>query len=258
MSAAFLCAETGTDNDATMINTAAYLQSWLGALKDDKTMIVFAASRAQKSADYILGHSKLDDCGPIPPSPEGESLPSAPVKKPKTPQISPVEIDGKEITSPLGMPTTAATPGSVESQEKDAPIVAAPVTTTWKRRKNKPVKRDKPIAPVTEVVRITPPIVEPSPPTLEPVTWQSYRDIDKDALPWDGTDVVRWRANRSSGTSTIRVIPTVHEGKYKGSTRIKLNAGVDWGKGVPYLSNPAKIFDNPRFVDIPPSKRQIN
>jgi len=54
MSAAFLCAESGIANDATLNNTVAYIQSWLKALKNDRQMVVTAAQRAQRAADYIL------------------------------------------------------------------------------------------------------------------------------------------------------------------------------------------------------------
>ena len=82
-------------------------------------------------------------------------------------------------------------------------------------------------------------------------TWQSYTQTETDAtaLPWDGSEVAFWRANRSFGTPTIRVIPTVHEGNYKGSKKIKLNAGVDWCKGMIYLAdkNVGKLYsDTPR------------
>jgi antirestriction protein ArdC len=35
-------------------NNAAYIQSWLGRLKNDKRFIVNASSQAQKAMDYIL------------------------------------------------------------------------------------------------------------------------------------------------------------------------------------------------------------
>jgi antirestriction protein ArdC len=35
-------------------NEAAYLQGWLARLRTDKRLIVIAAAKAQKSADYIL------------------------------------------------------------------------------------------------------------------------------------------------------------------------------------------------------------
>ena len=54
MGAAFLCAHTGIA-ERTVENSAAYLQSWLGRLKADKTLIVSAAAQAQQAVDYILG-----------------------------------------------------------------------------------------------------------------------------------------------------------------------------------------------------------
>lgn len=53
LGAAFLCGNTGIEQ-TTIENSAAYIQSWLKALKNDKRMIVFAAAAAQKAADYIL------------------------------------------------------------------------------------------------------------------------------------------------------------------------------------------------------------
>jgi antirestriction protein ArdC len=50
---AFLCNESGIDN--TLENSAAYIQSWMKSFKDNPAMIITAASKAQKTADYILG-----------------------------------------------------------------------------------------------------------------------------------------------------------------------------------------------------------
>jgi len=58
--AAFLCAETGCSNEERVINSVAYIQSWISKLKNDKTMAVQAAQRAQKAADFILLHSFAD------------------------------------------------------------------------------------------------------------------------------------------------------------------------------------------------------
>ena len=55
MGAAFLCAATGIDPDATLSNSAAYIKNWLKVLNDDPQMIVQAASKAQKAADYAQG-----------------------------------------------------------------------------------------------------------------------------------------------------------------------------------------------------------
>jgi antirestriction protein ArdC len=53
MGAAFLCGQAGIEN--TIENSAAYVQSWLEQLQNDKTLIVQAAAQAQKAADFILG-----------------------------------------------------------------------------------------------------------------------------------------------------------------------------------------------------------
>lgn len=47
--------ELGLETKRTFTNTAAYIQSWLKALKNDKRMIVSAASRAEKAINLILG-----------------------------------------------------------------------------------------------------------------------------------------------------------------------------------------------------------
>lgn len=52
--AAFLMGETGIETNDTFRNSAAYVQSWLKALKNDKKLIVGAASKAEKAVEYIL------------------------------------------------------------------------------------------------------------------------------------------------------------------------------------------------------------
>jgi antirestriction protein ArdC len=54
MGAAFLCGVAGI-TERTINNSAAYLQNWLEALKNDRKLIVQAAAQAQKAADFILG-----------------------------------------------------------------------------------------------------------------------------------------------------------------------------------------------------------
>lgn len=54
-SAGFLCAEAGISNDRLIENQAAYIANWLNVLKGDSRVAIFAAQRAQKAADYILG-----------------------------------------------------------------------------------------------------------------------------------------------------------------------------------------------------------
>lgn len=50
---AFLCAEAGI-SPAVIKNQAAYIGSWLKALKKDSRAVVMASAQAQKAADYIL------------------------------------------------------------------------------------------------------------------------------------------------------------------------------------------------------------
>jgi antirestriction protein ArdC len=53
MGAAFLCAFSGIEN--TIPASASYIQAWLGKLKEDAKLVVYAAAQAQKAADFILG-----------------------------------------------------------------------------------------------------------------------------------------------------------------------------------------------------------
>jgi antirestriction protein ArdC len=54
MGAAFLCAIAGIVNQ-TIENSAAYIEGWRKKIKEDRKLVVFAAARAQKAADYIRG-----------------------------------------------------------------------------------------------------------------------------------------------------------------------------------------------------------
>jgi antirestriction protein ArdC len=57
MGAAFLCSITGIENSALLDNSAAYLDSWIKALKGDSKLLVQAGGKAQRAVDLILGHS---------------------------------------------------------------------------------------------------------------------------------------------------------------------------------------------------------
>ena len=59
MGSAMLCCVAGIEQ-ATICNSAAYLQSWIRKLKADSRLVVSAASAAQKAADYIRGESPKD------------------------------------------------------------------------------------------------------------------------------------------------------------------------------------------------------
>jgi antirestriction protein ArdC len=48
--------------NATLENSAAYLQSWMQVLRHDATLLVQAAAQAQRAADYIQNlHPNTDD-----------------------------------------------------------------------------------------------------------------------------------------------------------------------------------------------------
>jgi antirestriction protein ArdC len=53
LGSAFLCGQAGIV-ERTIDSSAAYVENWLTQLKNDKTLIVYAAAQAQKAADFIL------------------------------------------------------------------------------------------------------------------------------------------------------------------------------------------------------------
>ena len=54
MGASFLCGHCGI-LESTVETSAAYIQNWMTALRNDKKMVVMAASAAQKAVNHILG-----------------------------------------------------------------------------------------------------------------------------------------------------------------------------------------------------------
>lgn len=57
MGSAMLCNRLGLDAKKAFKNSVAYIQGWLKELKNDDHMIVWAASRAEKAAKYILNEA---------------------------------------------------------------------------------------------------------------------------------------------------------------------------------------------------------
>ena len=55
LGAAMLCAHCGLDGD---LRHAAYIESWLKALKDDKKFIISAAGKAQAGMDWLINGGK--------------------------------------------------------------------------------------------------------------------------------------------------------------------------------------------------------
>jgi antirestriction protein ArdC len=60
MGAAMLCGVTGIA-PATIPNSAAYLKTWIERLRGDSSLLVSAASQAQKAADYIRARHAVED-----------------------------------------------------------------------------------------------------------------------------------------------------------------------------------------------------
>lgn len=55
---AFLCATAGIDN--TIDNSSAYIKGWAAKLREEPRLLVTAASRGQKAADWIIGTGEGD------------------------------------------------------------------------------------------------------------------------------------------------------------------------------------------------------
>ena len=53
LTSAYLCAMNGIDN--TLGNSSAYIQNWLGVLRNDKSMLLKASGKATVAVDFILG-----------------------------------------------------------------------------------------------------------------------------------------------------------------------------------------------------------
>lgn len=58
MGAAYCLGRLGINSDFTMKNSAAYLQSWLEALKNDKHMFICACSRAEEAVKFIFDNER--------------------------------------------------------------------------------------------------------------------------------------------------------------------------------------------------------
>ena len=60
MTASFLCSHVGIEN-ATINNSAAYLQGWIRKLRGDKRLAITAAAQAQRAADYIANRKAREE-----------------------------------------------------------------------------------------------------------------------------------------------------------------------------------------------------
>jgi len=87
LGAAFLSNDAGILDSVRFENSAAYLQSWIKKLKDDPTMIVSAASHAQRGFDWVAGrspdeqeslHNQADQSPNLAPVAAGQAVGAAP------------------------------------------------------------------------------------------------------------------------------------------------------------------------------------
>lgn len=63
LGAAFLVNHVVLETSASFNNSAAYIQGWLNALKNDRRLIISAAGQAQKAVSLILGKNCNEDGG---------------------------------------------------------------------------------------------------------------------------------------------------------------------------------------------------
>ncbi|GAA4388817.1 ArdC family protein [Hymenobacter koreensis] len=108
MGAAFLCGHAGLDPSATLENTAAYLQFWLEQLRGDKKLVVQAASRAQRAAEFILGTAGGDDNEPSTPEPTPPSASPAAMEVNDEPEEVPateLPVDAGAVLPRPALPT---------------------------------------------------------------------------------------------------------------------------------------------------------
>ena len=118
--AAALMNQTGIETKGSFKNSAAYIQSWLRALKNDPRMIVQAASKAEKAVRFILNLDQKQDAE------------SAAVEKTDAEiegGVAPVGTTQKpEITEPeVTEPTVVNLPAVVETPVVEAPALPEPV-----------------------------------------------------------------------------------------------------------------------------------
>jgi antirestriction protein ArdC len=64
MGAAFLCGHCEIENK-TIEQSASYIQGWLKRLKEDRKLLVHAATQAQKASDFILGVESEEEDAPV-------------------------------------------------------------------------------------------------------------------------------------------------------------------------------------------------
>lgn len=97
--AAMLYSLCGLGAQEMIDNTAAYIQSWAKAIKDDPKMIVKSANEAQRAADYIRNVDASKQAEPIESAAEAES--PAPAQPAPEPAKKPEKQSVKKTADPL-------------------------------------------------------------------------------------------------------------------------------------------------------------
>ncbi|GAA4506496.1 hypothetical protein GCM10023172_35750 [Hymenobacter ginsengisoli] len=129
MGAAFLCGHAGLDPSATLENTAAYLQFWLEQLRGDKKLVVQAASRAQRAAEFILGTAGGDDNGPSAPEPTPPSASPAAMEVNNEPEVAPATAQPVDTGAVLPCPVLPTLPLVTLGQETLPTLTTVVVST---------------------------------------------------------------------------------------------------------------------------------
>jgi len=112
LGASILCHDLGIETNKSFRNTAAYIQSWIGALRNDKTLIVSAAGKADKAVNMIYGLNKA-----IERDINDEPAPEPVVVEPVTHSVQSLidNADAKRVVAATGAkqtaPAMAVTPG---------------------------------------------------------------------------------------------------------------------------------------------------
>ncbi len=119
LGAAFLMAYVGIDTPDTLDNSAAYLQSWIKALKNDNRLFVPAATAAKNAAEYVKAHSAITPVEA--PADEAEKAQAAaPTTAAADPQPTPEAVAANAPASALKGLNIAITGGLKKMLRKDA------------------------------------------------------------------------------------------------------------------------------------------
>lgn len=104
--AAMLCSLVGIER-VTEKQSADYLASWRAKIKADKKLVVWAAARAQKAADFMTKGLELEDIEQVEPAPKPKPAPKV------TPQVD----EGVAGATPLGLPVEEPEPTPAPGNE---------------------------------------------------------------------------------------------------------------------------------------------